>query len=47
MKKKRHNDRPVRDWFGVGIAILHLITAIVNAVFNYRLPNARQVVAPI
>lgn len=41
MKKKRHNDRPVRDWFGMGIALVRLIAAIVNAVFNYRLANAR------
>lgn len=47
MKKKRHNDRPVRDWFGMGIALVQLIAAIVNAVFNYQLPNARQVAASL
>ena len=47
MKNKRHNDRPVRDWFGMGIALVQLITAIVNAVFNYQLRNASQVAASI
>ena len=47
MNKKRRNDRPVRDWFGVGIALVHLIAAIVNAVFNYRAAYARQVAAPV
>lgn len=47
MKKKRHNDRPVRDWFGMGIALVQLIAAIVNAVFNYQPANARQVAASL
>ncbi|BAL94983.1 hypothetical protein [Rubrivivax gelatinosus] len=47
MKKKRPNDRPVRDWFGMGIALVQLITAIVNAVFNYQLANAREVAAQV
>lgn len=47
MKKNRHNDRPVRDWFGMGIALVQLIAAIVNAVFNYLLAYARQVAAPL
>ncbi|MBQ0942720.1 hypothetical protein KAK07_05190 [Ideonella sp. 4Y16] len=47
MKKRRPNDRPVRDWFGMGIALVQLITAIVNAVFNYQLANAREVAAQV
>lgn len=47
MKKKRRNDRPVRDWFGMGIALVQLITAIVNAVFNYQLPDASEVAAQV
>ena len=47
MTKKRRNDRPVRDWFEIGIALVQLIAAIVNAVFNYQLTNARQVAAQV
>lgn len=47
MSKKRRNDRPVRDWFGMGIALVQLIAAIVNAVFNYQLTNACEVAAPV
>jgi hypothetical protein len=47
MKKKRRNDRPVRDWFGMGIALVQLIAAIVNAVFNYQLPDASEVAAQV
>lgn len=42
MTKKSRNERPVRDWFGMGIALVQLIAAIVNAVFNYQLANARK-----
>lgn len=47
MKKKRRNDRPVRDWFGMGIALVQLVAAIVNAVFNYQLPDASEVAAQV
>lgn len=47
MKKKRRNDRPVRDWLGMGIALVQLIAAIVNAVFNYQLPDASEVAAQV
>lgn len=47
MKNKRRNDRPVRDWFGMGIALVQLITAIVNAVFNYRPTYAHQVASQV
>lgn len=47
MKKKRPNDRLVREWFELGIALVQLITAIVNAVFNYLPAHARKVGAPV
>jgi len=43
MKNKKHpEDRPVRDWFGLGIAFLQFAAAVVNAVFNYPFQNACQ-----
>lgn len=47
MKKNRRNDRLVRDWVGLGIALVQLITAVVNAVFNYQPSDARKVGAPV
>jgi hypothetical protein len=42
MKKEHPDKRPVRDWFGLMIAILQFITAVVNAVFNYWARHASQ-----
>lgn len=47
MKKKRRNDRLVLAWIEMGTAIALLITAIVNAVFNYQLTNAREMATPV
>ncbi len=47
MSKKRRNDRLVLAWIEMGTALVLLVTAIVNAVFNYQLTNARQVAAPL
>lgn len=43
MKKNRHNDRLVLAWIEMGTAVVLLITAIVNAVFNYLSAHAYQV----
>lgn len=43
MKKKNHpEDRPVRDWSSLLVALVQLVTAIVNAVFNYPCRHAGQ-----
>jgi hypothetical protein len=47
MKKNRRNDRLVRDWVGLGIALVQLITAIVNAVFNYQPTDACEMDTPL
>ena len=47
MKKNRRNDRLVLAWIEMGTALVLLITAIVNAVFNYRLTNAPKVAAQV
>jgi len=47
MSKKRRNNRLVHGWLELSIAIVLLITAIVNAVFNYLPTNARQVGTPV
>lgn len=47
MKKKHRNDRPVRDWFQMSIALVLFITAIVNAVFNYRPRYVSEMGAPL
>jgi hypothetical protein len=47
MKKNRRNDRLVLAWIEMGTALVLLITAIVNAVFNYQPTDASEVVAPL
>ena len=41
MTKKRPDDRLVRDWIKLGVALVRLLAAIVNAVFNYSFRRAR------
>ena len=43
MSKKHPDGRLVRDWIKLGVALVRLITAIVNAVFNYHTRYAGQV----